>query len=180
MCPTHYWGCYAAAQRFLGFEIPATSNFLYVRKNRILRSTTTTIDIVNVKSAKEKSPLTGSNHGPQDCEFSHWQLQSCALPAELRRVYERRSSFDDYTQDLPIIFLWFMAQGLRIDRYGDVFWETSEVFQGLTCIQIVQRSMCLMHIDATEEPPYQMSINRPPPSNNLYGSNGICLVSTHI
>jgi hypothetical protein len=48
--------------------------------------------------AKEQSllsPLAGSNRGPQDSEFTLLlQLQSCALPAELRRVDEQACSRD--------------------------------------------------------------------------------------
>ena len=62
--------------------------FLYVRKIGFFHETSTTIDTAYLQKAKEESPLAGSNRGPQDHKLCDWlhQLQSCALPAELRRV----------------------------------------------------------------------------------------------
>ena len=79
-----------------GFQPP--QKFLYVRKSWISHNTSTTTDTTMLQRAKELSPLAGSNRGPQDhiCmrRLLH-QLQSCALPAELRRGGGRRSSRDD-------------------------------------------------------------------------------------
>jgi hypothetical protein len=74
--------------------------------------------------AKEQSllsPLAGSNRGPQDSEFTLLlQLQSCALPAELRRVDERDCSRDDTGGSL----LGYVASS------GANGWRTTETSHG--------------------------------------------------
>jgi len=65
---------------------------------------------VPIKKAKQSSPLWESNPGPPDHRF---QLQSDALPAELRRV-------EDKCHEVISAFIFFTIIFITLDNIADL------------------------------------------------------------